>query len=753
LIIVDNFILFYLEKKKIKIRLNKQSRKETKMEKNIFLVLTIVLQIGFTFCVSLSFNETIEINSNTTNINKSSSNETESLKLKQETFIRERILQDTPAIVDIKLINLVQLIEMVTKNPTLVVIDTRNSNEYNGWKPFQITKSFHENNTAIFNNNNNNNIKNNKNKNLQNKGVFSLYDIKNAHVADAHNLDADWLDIFDESVLNTLIEDRIGLKIKPQYARLTEKNTTLNNKQNTTQLVGHVVLYDTNIERLEKAKNFLVKNFQIEKMYVCQIGDREMTQMLEVQKGDLVFQEPFFDMLISVTVLNVILSYNAKQSKSVINYKLFDISIGNTQNHYQKSHIPTAIHMNLNDFESQPFGTHKNRSDLGRVLLNYGILPGNREMIILYGNPSPGPAFRIAVMLKWMGVRDVHVLNGGFTAWKLSSMPTDQIENKQQTLDLDANNIEMNVKLFVEQSLVANTPINYIVDEPYVGDIVKNIELFSDHYTLVDIRSYEEHMGEKSAGIINQKLGRIPGSLWGRAGGLKMQLDDYRNIDMTMRSGAEILKMWDELSIDYKHKHLIFYCSDGLRSAEVMFYAELMGLYKISLYDGGWREWSSNPKNLIESGPNSETDVVVYELELESSMTPMIKETRPPPINKKETTTTKQTVQSTTVQFNIDNALYYEVPDVNRTVAKFTSTAISKVTSSSSSSSFQSSSSRPGKTQKSTVNNAYLSTRHQQAGSNNGYLEAKNSSTQSTRLINNKFLISILIFIFSNFHF
>ena len=51
--------------------------------------------------------------------------------------------------------------------------------------------------------------------------------------------------------------------------------------------------------------------------------------------------------------------------------------------------------------------------------------------------------------------------------------------------------------------------------------------------------------------------------------------------------------MWEDLDIDYKKKHLIFYCGNGWRSSEVMYYAELMGLYRISLYDGGWYDWST----------------------------------------------------------------------------------------------------------------------------------------------------------------
>jgi hypothetical protein len=34
----------------------------------------------------------------------------------------------------------------------------------------------------------------------------------------------------------------------------------------------------------------------------------------------------------------------------------------------------------------------------------------------------------------------------------------------------------------------------------------------------------------------------------------------------------------------------------------VLYYSELMGLKRISMYDGGWIEWSKNGRNLLETG-------------------------------------------------------------------------------------------------------------------------------------------------------
>ena len=112
-------------------------------------------------------------------------------------------------------------------------------------------------------------------------------------------------------------------------------------------------------------------------------------------------------------------------------------------------------------------------------------------------------------------------------------------------------------------------------------------------------------------------MGRIPTSLWGRGGN---QLEDYHNPDLTMRSGVEILKMWDELGIDYKYKHIIFYSDNAWRASEIMFYAELMGLYKISVYDGGWLEWSQNPSNSLQLGPSSDAGSISFETRFESTL-------------------------------------------------------------------------------------------------------------------------------------
>lgn len=167
-------------------------------------------------------------------------------------------------------------------------------------------------------------------------------------------------------------------------------------------------------------------------------------------------------------------------------------------------------------------------------------------MIILYGNPDPMAAFRAALIWKSMGVKDVRVLNGGIRAWLSKSLPIEVSQGGSTTISLskkrgsstkDASpeetkrrqgEEELLIRQYVDQSLYAQNPINYLVDQNYVLDLVKNYDLFADQYALVDVRSYDEHVGRLSGYEQLPTRGRIPTSLWGRGGSSRDQLEDYR---------------------------------------------------------------------------------------------------------------------------------------------------------------------------------------------------------------------------------
>ena len=65
-----------------------------------------------------------------------------------------------------------------------------------------------------------------------------------------------------------------------------------------------------------------------------------------------------------------------------------------------------------------------------------------------------------------------------------------------------------------------------------------------------------------------------------------------------LKTAREILAMWDQWDIA-PTQQAAFYCGTGWRASEAFFYAWLMDWKRISVYDGGWFEWSSDPANPV----------------------------------------------------------------------------------------------------------------------------------------------------------
>ena len=272
------------------------------------------------------------------------------------------------------------------------------------------------------------------------------------------------------------------------------------------------------------------------------------------------------------------------------NYKLNDVSFCKPNDHYMIRHIPTSIHLDTCELEEPPIWNRKRSAQLIELAAELGIKDDNNdELIIFYGNPEPVAAYRAAVIFKWLSVNNVRILNGGFQCWLEKNSTIEIISNKRIS-------IERTQKFFNAKKST------YIVDIRFVQNLVENFDSFQNDYCLVDIRSWKEFCGQVSGynGFVSK--GRIPYSKWGKAGSTSMQLEDYRTSELKMKPSKEILEMWKELGIDYEKKHLVFYCGTGWRAAECLIYAEVMGLKKISLYDGGWFEWVSLDANKIETG-------------------------------------------------------------------------------------------------------------------------------------------------------
>jgi thiosulfate/3-mercaptopyruvate sulfurtransferase len=264
---------------------------------------------------------------------------------------------------------------------------------------------------------------------------------------------------------------------------------------------------------------------------------------------------------------------------------------------YLSGHIPGAIDMDTNALEDTKTWNRRPPHELKKALEDHGI--SSDTTVVLYGkfmhpdnnDPFPGSAagdigaIRNALIMMYAGVKDVRVLNGGFQSWVDAGFEISNTdEQKKQVSDFGAN-IPSNPELFV--------------DTPEAKEM-----LASSIAELVCVRSWPEYIGEVSGYNYIEPKGRIPGAIFADCGSDAYHMENYRNFDHTIREFHETKDIWEQNNIT-PDKHLAFYCGTGWRGSEAWFNAWLMGWPKVSVYDGGWFEWSSNPENPFNTGnPN-----------------------------------------------------------------------------------------------------------------------------------------------------
>ena len=110
---------------------------------------------------------------------------------------------------------------------------------------------------------------------------------------------------------------------------------------------------------------------------------------------------------------------------------------------------------------------------------------------------------------------------------------------------------------------------------------------------LASIRTRAEFEGEVSGYSYIAARGDLPGARWGRAGadGDVNSMCDYQDAAGNLLPLAAIAALWQAQGID-RAAPVVFYCGTGWRASLAFFCACAMGWDQISVFDGGWLEWS-----------------------------------------------------------------------------------------------------------------------------------------------------------------
>lgn len=261
---------------------------------------------------------------------------------------------------------------------------------------------------------------------------------------------------------------------------------------------------------------------------------------------------------------------------------------------YAQGHIPGAIDIDTNSLESAETWNRRSPEELKKTLESKGI--SSDTTVILYGrfsspdndDPFPGSAaghlgaIRCAFIMMYAGVKDVRVLNGGLQSWQDAGFETTTVETSSKPID------DFGACIPAAPHLAVDTKE------------AKTI-LASKGSNLVSVRSWREFTGEVSGYNYIEKKGRIPGAVFGNCGKDAYHMENFRNLDHTTREFHEIEDMLGEVGV-VREKTNAFYCGTGWRGSEAWFNVWLMGWPNVSVYDGGWFEWSNDPANPWETG-------------------------------------------------------------------------------------------------------------------------------------------------------
>ena len=304
---------------------------------------------------------------------------------------------------------------------------------------------------------------------------------------------------------------------------------------------------------------------------------------------------PNYDKLVHTEWLRQVLAGERPEAAPAGPFLLFHVNFG-VPEEYEEGHIPGALYLDTNRLESPDDWNRRSPEELERALCSLGVT--RDTTVILYGRDTEGDAnenwpgrragqiaaSRAAMILRYSGVDDVRLLDGGYDWWVRAGYPLETVVREPTPVSSFGVQIPLRPETIVD------------IDE------AKQILADRKNAALVSVRTWNEHIGKVSGYNYIEPAGRIAGDIWGNCGSDAYHMQHYRNVDNTMRAYPEIAASWEEVRIT-ADRWVAFYCGTGWRASETWFYAYLMGWQRPAVYDGGWFEWSQDPiNNPIEVG-------------------------------------------------------------------------------------------------------------------------------------------------------
>ena len=239
---------------------------------------------------------------------------------------------------------------------------------------------------------------------------------------------------------------------------------------------------------------------------------------------------------------------------------------------YTEGHIENAIFidvdMDLASEKTQSSGRHPlpEPNILSEKLSQWGL--SNSKQAVVYDDVGGAFAGRMWWILKWLGHKNVAVLDGGLNAWlKIGGkLVTKNTLFEKETFVPEVNN---SMQVFINDIEDAQYKMNKLI---------------------IDARSKERYLGIKDP--IDPIAGHIPGAI-------SHPLGQNLTKEGVFKSPEELKHLYLKILSDINGSNVISMCGSGVTACHNILAMEIAGIYGVKLYVGSWSEWITKPDRPI----------------------------------------------------------------------------------------------------------------------------------------------------------
>ncbi len=228
---------------------------------------------------------------------------------------------------------------------------------------------------------------------------------------------------------------------------------------------------------------------------------------------------------------------------------------------YKKVHIAGAVNVNHKDlYKASPKSTLKSSTEIAKILGEKGI--SNSNTIVLYDNGSGKYSGRMYWILKYLGAKDVKILDGHMKAWRMARKPVTKnpASKKATTFALNMN-----------KAIMAN-----------IAQVKKAST--NPASVIVDVRASDEFSGVKESKL---PKGHIPSAI-------NLEFKKVMTTKGKLKSKEDLQALFTAAGIT-KDKEIILYCESSVRAGIVyLALTSALNYPKVKVYDGALFEWTAS---------------------------------------------------------------------------------------------------------------------------------------------------------------